>query len=152
MYIIHNINNINIKDIYFGDSIKNTVLINGKFTRLLYSTSLYILNTLLLQIKMTDLSIENIYNKYKCIYSVDKNMQYIKKIEYLEKKILEKIVSKKKRVYNIKNQLYSGCIKLFTNSPIQQNKTEMVLKISGVWETYDEIGITYKFMIVNEIL
>ena len=38
MYIIHNINNINIKDIYFGDSIKNTVLINGKFTRLLYST------------------------------------------------------------------------------------------------------------------
>ena len=151
MYIIHNINNIIIKDIYFGDSIKNTVLTNGKFTRLLYSTSLYILNTLLLQIKMTDISIENIYNKYKCIYSVDKNMQYIKKIEYLEKKILEKIVSKKKRVYNIKNQLYTGCIKLFTNSPIHKNKTEMVLKISGIWETYDEIGITYKFMIVNEI-
>lgn len=151
MYIVHNINNINIKNIYFGDSIKNTVLINGKFTRLLYSTSLYILNTLLLQIKMTDICIENTYNKYKCMYSVDENMQYIKNIEYLEKNILEKIVSKKKKIYNIKSQLYSGCIKLFTNAPIHQKKIEIVLKISGIWETYDEIGITYKFMIVNEV-
>lgn len=151
MYIIHNINDIKINNIYFADSIKNTVLSNGKFTRILYSTSLYTLNTILLNIKLQNIHIEHMYNKYKCTYPVDKNIFFIKQIEYLEKKILEKIKSKKTRVYNINSQLLSGIIKLFTNITTHQNNLEIVLKISGIWETAEEIGITYKFMTVKEV-
>lgn len=79
MFIIHNIIDINPQNIYFSEGIKNTVLTNGKFIRIMYSTSLYILNTILINIKLQNICIEHTYNKYKCSFPVEKNMPYIKK-------------------------------------------------------------------------
>ncbi len=151
MFIVQNINDIDDHNIYFSESIKNTVLLNGKFHRIIYSTSLYILNTIILNINLHKVTIEQTFNKYKCIYPIDTNISYIKKLEYLEKKILNKINTKKTHVYNMTMQMNSGIIKLFTNTNEIKNKLEVVLKISGIWETEKEIGITYKFMLVNEL-
>lgn len=152
MFIVQNINDIDCHNIYFSESIKNTVLLNGKFYRILYSTSLYILNTIILNIKLHNVTIEQSFNKYKCSYPIEKNSSYIRQLEHLEKKILDKIETKKNRIYNITTQMNSGMIKLFTNTNEIKNKLEVVLKISGIWETEREIGITYKFMLVNELV
>ena len=152
MFIVQNINDINCHNIYFSESIKNTVLLNAKFYRILYSTSLYILNTIILNIKLYNVTIEQSFNKYKCSYPIEKNISYIRQLEHLERRILDMIDTKKNRIYNITTQLNSGMIKLFTNTNEIKSKLEVVLKISGIWETEREIGITYKFMLVNELV
>lgn len=148
MYIINNINDFKIDDIYFNKSVPNTVINNGKFTRVLYSTELYTINTLLYNIKFQDMKIEHNYNKYKCFFSFDKNREICNKISNLENEILEYSGIEKKKNLLIADQLDSGCIKLFENINVKQIK-ELVLKISGIWETEKEYGLTYKFILLK---
>ena len=76
-------------------------------------------------------------------------MGFIRKINSLETSLLSRMKSSKKPVYNITQQLYSGIIKLFMNTTNYERKIDIVLKISGIWESADEIGITYKFMMLQ---
>jgi hypothetical protein len=55
-------------------------------------------------------------------------------------------------VYSLKNQLKTGCIKVICRmdqanqeTTIPNIKKSFILKISGIWETDTNIGITYKF-------
>jgi hypothetical protein len=148
MYIVHNINDFDINDVYFNRSVNNTVLNNGRFTRVLYSTELYAINSLLYNIKITDMKIDHNYNKYKCFFSKDKNKNICSKLLNLENEILEYSGIKKNKQLCIANQIDSGCIKLFENGNTKQIK-ELILKISGIWETNYEYGLTYKFILLN---
>lgn len=149
MYIVHNITEFNIDDIYFNKSINNTVLNNGKFTRVLYSTELYTINSLLYNIKIHNLTLEHNYNKFKCYFSKEKNKDICNKIITMENEILEYSgIHKKKQLY-ISEQLDKGCIKLFDNENTKQTK-ELILKISGIWETDTDYGLTYKFILLKQ--
>ena len=50
--------------------------------------------------------------------------------------------------YKINEQLKNGNIKIFNEI---ENKTvcSFILKISGIWETHNNYGLTYKFMKIN---
>lgn len=148
MYLVHNISDFNIDDIYFNKSINNTVLNNGKFTRVLYSTELYTINSLLYNIKMQNLNIEHNYNKYKCYFSKDKNKDICRKIINLENEILEYSGIRKTKQLCISDQLDKGCIKLFDNENTKHSK-ELILKISGIWETDTDYGLTSKFILLK---
>ena len=57
-------------------------------------------------------------------------------------------ISKKQVKYNIKDQLNNGSIRIFSNKELENKEYEnfqIALKISGIWETDDEYGITFKF-------
>jgi hypothetical protein len=43
-------------------------------------------------------------------------------------------------------------MKLYKDYNFNENKNNVqyIIKISGVWETYEEIGLTYKLIEVNE--
>ena len=56
MYIVHNINNIDSNSFFFGKNINNTVIANGRFTRVVYSTPMYTLNSILLNIKLNGIN------------------------------------------------------------------------------------------------
>ena len=43
-------------------------------------------------------------------------------------------------------QLLSGNIKIFIEDSVILNKNDIILKISGIWETNNNIGLTYKFI------
>jgi hypothetical protein len=50
-------------------------------------------------------------------------------------------------------QMYSGNMKLYkesTSMDIGKKNMQYIIKISGVWETYEDIGLTYKLIEVNE--
>ena len=49
--------------------------------------------------------------------------------------------------YNIYDHLSSGCIKIASEIPMQDKPIVIILKMSGVWETETECGITYKFIV-----
>ena len=150
MYIIHSIEDFNIDDIYFNKSVNNTVINNGKFTRVLFSNSHYTINSLLYLINFTNITIEQSYNKYKCYFSQEKNKGLRSKIHSIENTILETTTIRKEKKFCISDQLDTGCIRLFENSMPDRDKN-FILKISGIWETDKEYGLTYKFMLMKPL-
>lgn len=150
MYVIHTIEDFNINDIYFNKSVNNTVITNGKFTRVLFSNSLYTINSLLYLINFNNITIEQSYNKYKCYFSQEKYKNLRSNIRNIENTILETTSIKKEKKFCISNQLDTGCIRLFENSMPERDKN-FILKISGIWETDTDYGLTYKFMLMKPL-
>jgi hypothetical protein len=56
----------------------------------------------------------------------------------------------------ILKQLQGGCIKVYkdfgndTDSSSSINNMQYVIKISGIWESPEEVGLTYKLFEANE--
>ena len=148
MYIVHSITDFDINQIYFNRSVNNTVIDNGKFTRVLYSCPLYTINSLLYSLHISNIKIENNFTKYKCYFSCDKNKHIINKIKVIENTILEASEINKNKIFCISEQLKTGCIKLFENTNSTKEK-QFILKISGIWETETDFGLTFKFMLME---
>ena len=140
--------------VYFCDPIYNTIINvpNSKFIRILYSTKEVILNGIYIYIPLNDIVMEKYYNKYKCIFPVNlHNKEIIDKIKLLEYNLLKKykhLCNNKIPQYKICEQLRIGYIKIFNNINSKQNCHNFLLKISGLWETTNEYGITFKFSII----
>ena len=123
MNLVLDNNNYNINNIYYYDPVKNTVMEESKFIRIIYSDENIILNGIYLKLEINNNAIDTIA------------------IQKIENDILHKYNSKK----IISNKLYDQiqyCIKKYNNSII-------ILKISGIWETDRMIGLTYKLIYDN---
>ncbi len=148
MNVITTLNQFSLDHIYFQESIKNTVMDNSDFIRIIYSNPLFMLNGIYLQINFDIIQIEKFFNKYKCLFNIEDNKEVIEKICLIEKYILEKVnIKNKKPHYCIMKQLMSGFIKIFVENP--EKHSNYILKISGVWDSEEEYGITYKFIDIN---
>tara|TARA_Y100001970_G_C14132627_1_gene802565 strand:+ start:178 stop:642 length:465 start_codon:yes stop_codon:yes gene_type:complete len=146
--------NYNINYIYFNDSIKNTVIDNSNFIKIMFSNTDLYLNGFYVLITLENISVEKYYNKYKCVINDDNtNNKNIFQFMYkLEHELLHKYNNIKNKKLIITNQLKQNNIKLFIeNKNIKEtmySKLQFCLKISGIWEKNDEIGLTYKFTII----
>jgi hypothetical protein len=78
----------------------------------------------------------------------------MKELARLENYIIgyyKRTYSNDKRVKNLlAAQLYTGFLKMYKeynyDKSIIRKNPRYILKISGIWENHDEIGITYKFI------
>ena len=77
------------------------------------------------------------------------NNDTIHKIINIEKELLHKANLPKKKNYLLKQQLESGAIKIFTDN-YTNIKQHIILKISGIWESDHDYGITHKFMFLSK--
>ena len=135
-------------NIFFCEPIKNNIMNNGNFIRILYSTPNMILNGIYLLINLNEVYCEKYYNKYKCNFSVSTHKDIVDKIKIIEEDILKKYKTNKTPLLKIYEQFSSGYIKIFSdfgNKP----KCSFILKISGIWETQQNYGLTYKFIKIN---
>jgi len=150
MNLVLNLNQYDIKNVFFFEPIKNTIINEGIFIRILYSTNLMSSNGIYLLITLNDITCEKYYTKYKCNFDIFNNKNILQKIKNIEDEILEKYVSSssKSKTFKIYEQIKTGCIKLFSNI---ENKIEysFILKISGIWETESDYGLTFKFLPIN---
>jgi hypothetical protein len=145
MNIIKNIEQYDINSVFFCDPIKNNIINNSHFIRIMYSTSYFNLNGIYILIPIFYSITEKYYNKFKCSIDYNKFKEIIDKINLIEIGILNKhIIANKRPIYKITEQLKSGIIKIF--SYIQPTNNLFSLKISGIWETETEYGLTYKFI------
>lgn len=96
------------------------------------------------------------YFHYNC-----NNLNIINSLSDIENKLLEYYKHfynvNKTCTYSIYNQLLSGKIKIYKENrhrdhPEKKYKSKIVLKISGIWETMNDIGITYKFLEMYDLL
>jgi hypothetical protein len=151
MNIVLNLDQYNEQFVYFCEPIKNTIMNDGNFIRILYSTNNVVFNGIYLLITLNDIICEKYYNKYKYIFNInsDEHIKIIEKLKNIEENILKNIsIENKIPQLKINEQLKNGYIKLFQN--VQNNEYyNFILKISGIWETTNSYGLTYKFIKIN---
>ena len=147
MNLVKSINQYNEDNIYFCEPIKNNVMNEGKFIRILYSTYNLVLNGIYLLVHINDITCDKYYNKYKCNFNTLHNKDIIDNIKTIEENILRKIEIKKIPQLKIYELLRNGNIKLFNE--VNKSFCSFILKISGIWETQFNYGLTYKFIKIN---
>ena len=146
MNITKKLEQFNKECIYFCDPIKNNIMTEGMFIRILYSNELCVINGVYLLIYFQNVSVEKYYNKYKCNFDISLHKEIIDKVKLIEEDILKKInIKNKTPSYKIYDQMRNGNIKIFSEN-IYNINNNFLLKISGVWETDTHYGVTYKFI------
>jgi hypothetical protein len=155
MNIVLNLDQYNEKHVYFCEPIKNTIMNDGHFIRILYSTNNVVFNGIYLLITLNDIVCEKYYNKYKYIFNINNecHKNLIEKLKNIEENLLTNInIENKTPQFKIIEQFRNGYIKLFQNiQNIQTNQYyNFILKISGIWETTQSYGLTYKFIKIND--
>lgn len=129
---------LSIDDIFFLDPIKNIIINNSKFIRIIYSNNLLTLNGIYL--------ICNIDNKDK-----NNNHGLLLYIQSLEDNILNKFSKEKIKNYKIREYFNNNFINTdYTKD--HENYTKYILKISGLWDASNNIGLTFKFLKLDSIL
>jgi hypothetical protein len=171
MNIVLNPYTFNKQNIFFLGK-KNNNIIDGCFSKLIYSTDCCTINGMYFVIPFVCKSTsqntreqsypppikegahkrevgERKYNVF--FYTYDpKNIEYITQLSKIENLILNtyKEINGLTKCNNtiLSNQLYKGFFKIYKNiQPCKCGKPhKYMLKISGIWETNTEVGITYK--------
>ena len=149
------------KKIHFMEK-KRNIIMTGDFTKILYSDEFLSLNGLFIECPIITQPINKYQNKNTIWfqpYSIQ-NVNVVKNFCQLERKIIEYYKTytrcRKSPIYVLYNQLYSGNTKIYRDISEESNKirqdntvsltVKYIIKISGVWESEDSFGITYKFL------
>ena len=151
MNIVKRVDQYDEANVFFCEPIKNNVMDDGNFVRILYSNSFCTLNGVYVLLSITATNVEKYYNKYKIFFDKTANSEIIDKICEIENSILQKvnITSRKTPQRKLHEQFKNGNIKIFVDQAELTNQHTFLLKISGVWETEDNYGVTYKFIRVD---
>jgi len=148
MFVTIDISEFDINYIFYQEQVKNTVMDNSNFSRILYSNNLFTLNGIFIKFSISLTSIEKLYNKYKCSFdskNID-NYNVISKIKLIESHTLRTCNYKNKTpIYRITEQLNNNILKVFNDKTHKENN-DFILKIYGIWDTEHEYGVTYKFI------
>jgi hypothetical protein len=164
MFVAISIPNVNAAYVFFAPPKLNSVF-PGKFYKISYSDRAFTMNGLAVNATMAPINTN--YTSYRKDVMFDSslrtNTELITDLCAIERAILEQymqhIQSCRKCNYGIATQLQSGVMRLYVNkwtacTSVESNRT--VLKISGVWDTGTQIGVTYKFIdatfISNEMI
>jgi len=137
------------KYIFLGNTINNRILENGKFTRIYYSTPLCSFNGIYLLLELDDILESNLNNtnNNKILINIEKNKVLIEQIKKIEQTILD--------VINIKNKtqtcnIYTDFLKGYLRLNYRYNITKIILKISGIWETNNTYGLSFKYSYIKQ--
>ena len=148
MNIVKTIEQFNNDFVYFCEPIKNNIMNEGNFIRIIYSSPFFALNGIYILLKINYVTIEKHYNKYKCVFDVEQHKDIIDNIKCIEENILKKAnIQEKTFQTKIYEQLKNGNIK-FLMENTDKKINAFIMKISGLWETDTHYGLTYKFLLI----
>ena len=155
MNIVIDIDEFNKDYIFLQEPVKNNIIDDSKFIRIIYSNNIFAVNTVYIVFNLNIVQIENYFNKHKFVFNVKQNTKAINQLKSIEEAILDKIfINNKKPVFRLYEQLNSGNLKLFKDN-LKLHKinsdNEFIIKISGIWDNEYEYGITYKFVDMSEV-
>ncbi len=155
MNIVISPNDLKLRNIYFHDAVTNTVMDDSSFIRVGYSNTDVTLNGIYLDISLNVSRIDKYFHKYKYIFEYTNNMECIDLLVQIERMILDNLPATSTRnVYKLKEQFLHNSIRVFENidSPpksLTPGIYNFTLKISGIWVTDSDCGLTFKFFSQN---
>jgi hypothetical protein len=138
--ILLNLDNFDTKNVYFGNLMKNNIINDGSFRHINYSTQYFSLNTIYIRLPLKMNFIFD--NKLKIFFKKKDNEETINKIRLMEEEILKSI----DKTNQLKITKYLENEMIVIHSPPPQDFF-IILKISGLWETETQCGLTFKFII-----
>jgi len=149
MNIVKKIEQYDSNCVWFCEPIKNNIINEGNFIRIIYSNENFTLNGIYLLITLNNITCEKYFSKYKCFFNTISHKNIIDNLKNIEETILNKYeVENKFPQYKIYEQINNGNLKIF-NDIGSKTTCSFILKISGIWETQFNYGLTYKFINVN---
>ncbi len=155
MFLILNTNQYDKHNVLFSERSENKVINNSDFYRIIYSDEYASFTGVNIEFQLHNVSIEKYFNKIKCCMRDGDvlNNEVSNKIKLIEQDILDKfnILGKSKTpIMNISTQINNNFIKIYSNKFITYGPKltiKLLLKISGVWESENEYGLTFRFFI-----
>ena len=149
MNIVKRIDQYDNNNIFFCEPIKNNIMNDGNFIRIIYSTNNIVLNGIYLLIILNDITCDRYYTKYRCNFNIAFHKELIDSLNNIEEDLLKKCeISDKIPQFKIYEQIKNGNLKIFSDIGNKSN-CSLILKISGIWETNNNYGLTYKFIKTN---
>ena len=131
------------------DPIKNNIMSEGNFIRILYSSPYITLNGIYIVVTLNNITCEKYFSKYRCFFNILLHKDLLDKLQIIEENILSKYKPEHKiPQYKIYEQIKNGNIIIF-NDVGNKSICSFILKISGIWETQNNYGLTYKFIKIN---
>jgi hypothetical protein len=150
MILVKNINQYEPCYVYFTNVMKNNVMKNGNFIKILYLTPFFKMNGIYLKINIVNYLNENNIYRNNYIYNPYMYIDLIEKIKNIEIDILSRAgIIEKNPECDLYKKLISGNIKIITDI-IEEKYDNFIIKISGIWENDNHYGLNYKFMRGNK--
>ena len=141
---------------------KNNVIVEGTFSKVLFSNQFFTMNGIFFYLNFQEYDLKNHLNGLFLQFHPyqENNLRIIQELVRIEYNLLDYYRRQhqcNKKISNIlSKQLYSGCMKIYRDLKKQQsinitdsNNMYYVIKISGVWETVDEVGLPIKLLVAS---
>ena len=155
MSVVFNFNDYDENHLYFVECVKNNVKTNSWFSRITYSNTFIALKNIYFVFTLKDVCYKDQY--LKTIIYFDESKNNLNELYEIEKNIITRFINYRQIYSNdtiypsycIKQQFKLNYIKVFKKSAItnmNSESTEIFIKISGIWQTDNNVGITFKFI------
>ena len=133
--------------VYFLER-KTNIIIDGNFTKMCFSDDCMIMNGIFIEASFQSF-IKYFSSRNVIQIEPELNRELIKTLSNIESSLIQYYifyfnVTNKTPVYSLKTSISSGNMKYYKGSSIGHHR--YYIKISGIWETPNEIGITYKLI------
>jgi|TARA_B110000967_G_C18893023_1_gene568654 hypothetical protein len=146
-----NLDDFTLKNASFLEPKKN-IIMDGSFTKINYLAEWFTMNSIFLNIPLT---IKNIDNNIQFDPYSSKNHFIIQSLSKLETMLLQLYSDTKQKNFKfntlLSKQLYKGNMKINKDEMHTSHKKIYIIKISGIWQSNNEIGITYKMFLGDSI-
>ena len=154
MNVVLDISKFQLNNIIFLESKRNMIM-DGTFAKIIYSNNNFSLNSIYFNLFLEIQTIEKQMNKFFMKYNANTviNNAIIQELSKIEYRIIEyykqiNLINKRTNCI-LSKQLLTGNLKLYKDynlSKMNKNYPQYIIKISGIWENNNEIGITYKII------
>ena len=91
MNLVKSFKQYNNNNVLFFEPIKNNIMVDGIFIRIVYSTENMTLNGIYLSVDLMDITCEKYYNKYKCCFNIFNHTHIIENLKLIEEELLKNI-------------------------------------------------------------
>jgi len=118
MYLVKSLSQFNENSIFFCEPIKNNIVNDALFIKILYSTKNIVFNGIYLKFNLFVTNIENSFNKNIIFFNTKNNEELVNNLKKLEENLLVKYNISKQPYYKISSQLKNGELKLFNKNYI----------------------------------
>jgi hypothetical protein len=155
MNILLNISDFCPENVFFLESKENNIM-KGDFIKILYSTEEFTTNGIYFDFPIQGFERKVFNNKKIVFFDTFSQNEFISQISKIENDIIELFLKNesfqnnkphcKKRINSIQSQINNGIMKYYNYSDKVCECPKFYIKISGVWETALDIGLTYKLI------
>jgi hypothetical protein len=134
---------------------KENNIMNGYFIKILYSSEEFTMNGIYIDFPLCNFEKKIFNNKKVLFFDAVSQSELISRISEIENHIIQLFVknestqneniSRKKIVTTIQSQMNNGMMKYY-NYNTDSDSSNFYIKLSGIWETISDIGVTYKLI------